>query len=749
MPSTSEVPVVTPLGADYFSLLELTGTEAISSLFSFRLRISAQNSAKDTPPEVDFSALLGKEMTFAVPINTGDDQAKQAFRRFSGICIRLSQEVITDAHTEYLAELVPEVWLLQLQTRSRIFQRLNVPDILKAVLPTTNVVYNLTVKSYEPREYCVQYNESDFDFASRLMEEEGIFYFFEFTDENIHKMIVCDSDLNHQPLPGTAEIHYDVASMVGRESDSSDICEWKRSQVLRSGAITLRDFNFQLPGKNLEAKKTPLATAQTGTVSHTLNVSANSSREVYEYPGGYAKRFDGIDKSGGDQAANLQKIFDDNARTANLRAQAQTVGSVLIRGASKCNNFIAGGKFTFCDHPDGNGDYILTSVTHQFTSAHEERSGESYHFSYSNEFTCIPSSIPFRPQRVTPKPTTLGVQTAIVVGPSGEEIFTDKYGRVKVQFPWDRDGTNDATSSCWLRVSTLWAGKQWGMIHLPRIGNEVIVDFVHGDPDCPIVTGCVYSPANMPPWVLPDHKTQSGVMSRSTTGGAVADCNIIRFEDKKGAEQIFINAQFDSDLRVENDSREIIGNDHHVIVTRDERLKISGKLDEHIVGNVTRKEDGNVAEHIVGNETRKVDGNVEATIGGNDSEKITGNHGLNVVGSQAVKVGTKQSINVGTSREAKIGTNEAVEAGTNLYLKGGTNVVIEAGVSLTIKVGSNFINIGPSGVSIQGTMVMINSGGAAGQGTAPSPDAPAAPAAPADPVDPDTADDGTKAAKLK
>jgi len=744
----TQVPVTTPLGEDKFHLAELTGTESISSLFSFRLCLASPNPSQNTPAEVDFSKLLGQEMSFSTPVNTGDDEAKQTKRHFSGICVSFSQDATSETQTEFIAVIVPKFWLLQLKIQSRIFQRLNVPDILKEVLSSLSVDYHLNRDSYEPREYCVQYNESDFAFASRLMEEEGIFYFFEFTESG-HKMVVNDSDLNYPTLAGTGNIDFITAALSGKKGASGEVTDWRKSQLLNPGAITLRDFNFQLPGKNLEAKKTPLGSAQAGTVNHTLNTSANSSLEIYEYPGGYAKRFDGIDKSGGDQAAKLQKVFQDNTRTANLRAQAQTAGALLIHGASSCNNFASGGKFTLHEHSDANGDYILTSVSHSLSTAYAERGGESRELSYSNEFTCIPTSIPFRPQRVTPKPVIFGVQTATVAGPSGEEIFTDKYGRVKVQFPWDRDGKNDATSSCWLRVSTLWSGKQWGTINLPRIGQEVIVSFVGGDPDCPLVTGSVYGPANMPPWLLPDHKTQSGIMSRSSSGGGLADCNVIRFEDKKGAEQIFVNAQFDHDLRIENDSREFVGNDCHVIVANDERVKISGKLDEHIVGDVTRKEDGNVGEHVVGNETRKVDGNVAVTIGGNDSEKISGNLGLDVGGNDALKVGGKLSVTVGTSREVKVGTNEAVEAGMNLYLKGGMCVVIEAGMQLTLKVGGNFITIGPEGVSIQGTMVMINSGGAAGSGTAPSPDSPAAPSAPSDPADPDTADDGTKAAKLK
>ncbi len=303
-----------------------------------------------------------------------------------------------------------------------------------------------------------------------------------------------------------------------------------------------------------------------------------------------------------------------------------------------------------------------------------------------------------------------GPQTAVVVGPAGEEIYPDKYGRVKVQFHWDRLGKKDENSSCWVRVSQPWAGKNWGAINIPRINQEVIVEFLEGDPDRPIITGRVYNDDQMPPYTLPDHMTRTTFMSRSTKSGGSANYNELRFEDKKGNEQIFLNAEKDMDHRVENDSREFIGNDRHLIVKNDQKEKVQG------------------GQHI--------------QIVKDRNEKVGGDASLEVTGNQNDKVGQNMSLQVGQNLQEKSGQNYAHEAGMAIHLKAGMNVVIEAGLELTIKASGGFINIGPAGVAISGTLVLINSGGAAGSGSGSSPTSPKAP------KDPDQADDGSKGGKM-
>ena len=318
--------------------------------------------------------------------------------------------------------------------------------------------------------------------------------------------------------------------------------------------------------------------------------------------------------------------------------------------------------------------------------------------------------MPFRPARITPKPFVQGPQTALVVGKSGEEIWVDKYGRVKVQFYWDRQGKKDENSSCWIRVSQPWAGKNWGAMWIPRIGQEVIVDFLEGDPDRPLITGRVYNAEETVPYTLPDHQTVSTFKSRSSKGGGSANYNEIRFEDKKDSEQIFINAEKDMDLRVENDSREYVKNDRHLIVHNDQHELVEADKHGHVKGKHFEAIDGDMS--------LKVDGDVKEQVGGG------------------------MSLQVGQSMNEKVGQTWAKEAGKTIHIKAGMTLILEAGMQLSLKGPGGFVDIGPAGVTIQGTMVLINSGGAAGSAPDASPQDPDAP------KDPDTADDGTKFTKL-
>lgn len=674
--------VTTPLGDDVLLLAGFEGEEFLSGLYHFRMDLLsplANNS------DIKYENILGKEVTIEVDIDSADGEAH---RYFSGICYRFSQGNRDDLFDRFEAWIVPKFWLLTRTTRTRVYQQKSVPDILKDVMSTLDVDWQIQ-GTFEKREYCVQYRESDFDFACRLMEDEGIFYFFQHK-KGSHKMVVGNTSQPFAAADGPTAALFETAE--ASESDANHVNFWTKIQEIKSGKLTLWDKNFQLPDKNLEAKKTSTTTVAAGTVTHQLKVGGNENFELYDFPGGFAKRFDGIDKSGGEQASELSKVYQDNVRTAGIRMDQEAAGAITVTGKSNCNYFTTGYKFTLDQHPDGNGDYLLTHIKHEAKTGTAYRSGETSDFQYHNEFTCLPFAVTYRPERKTPKPTVKGVETAKVVGPSGQEIFTDKYGRVKVQFPWDREGQEDANSSCWLRVTTMWAGKQWGSMFIPRIGQEVIVDFMEGDPDCPIIVGSVYNPSQMPPYTLPDNKTRSGIKSRSADQGGPDNYNEIRFEDKKGSEQIFINAEMDMDLRVEKESREFVGANQHIVVTTDRK------------------------------------------------EKVGGNHHVEVTSNHNEKIGQQLSLNVGTNRAVKVGQNDAVDAGMAVHIKAGTTVVIEAGAQLSLKVGGNFIDISSAGVVIQGSMVMINSGGAAGSGAGASPTAP---------EKPDTADDGTKGTKLE
>jgi type VI secretion system secreted protein VgrG len=682
--------ITTPLGKDVLLLLGFSGQEAISSLFQFHLDLLAENQKTFT-----FDSLLGQKICVTLMLPGGKE------RYFHGILSSFSQGSRDQRFTRYRAEVVPQFWLLTRKVQSRIFQHLSVPDILKQVLQGLDVTWEIN-GTYQPRDYCVQYRETDFNFASRLMEEEGIYYFFKHTAD-AHKMVIADTQQSHTDL---GSLIYEELGGGGREEER--IYQWEKVQELRSGKYTLWDHCFELPHKHLEAEKPVLDSVSVGTVTHKLKVGGNDKLEICDYPGAYAQRFDGVDAGGGNKASELQKIFEDNRRTVGIRMQQETVPALVINGASNCRQLVSGHKFTLARHFNANGPYVITSISHVAQHGFSTSSDSESH--YSNVLTCMPFGVPFRPLRSTPRPFVHGSHTATVVGPAGEEIFTDKYGRVKVQFHWDRQGKNDADSSCWARVGTPWAGKQWGMIHIPRIGQEVIVDFLEGDPDQPIIVGSVYNADQMPPYKLPDNKTQSGVRSNSTKGGGQNDRNEMRFEDKIGSEQVFVFAQKDKDERVKNDSREWVGNDRHLMVIANQKESVGA--DKHT--------------HVKGNCMEKIDSALSLTVGGDLNQKNGGD----------------LSIQVGGNQHEKVGQVYASEAGQEIHLKAGMKIIIEAGMQISLVGPGGFVDIGPAGVTIQGTMVLINSGGAAGSGTS------ASPKSPKDPADPDVADDGSKAGKL-
>jgi type VI secretion system secreted protein VgrG len=453
-------------------------------------------------------------------------------------------------------------------------------------------------------------------------------------------VVFGDGAVNYQPIEGEADVAFHVAdSRVAQEESVTDLV---LSRQIRSGKVTIRDFNYEKPELDLTSQE---------------QADSFEALEVYDYPGEYLEQGRG---------RSLAQIRLQQAMTFKDKAE----------GHGACPRFIPGFVFTLTDHElDAfNQDYLVVELGHmgsQQQALDEESAGGD--ISYSNHFVAIPSSVTFRPARNTPKPVVEGVQTAIVVGPDGEEIYTDDqgYGRVKVQFHWDRQGKYDEKSSCWIRVSQNWAGKNWGAFFLPRIGHEVIVDFLEGDPDLPIITGRLYNAEAVPPYELPAQKTKSTIKSLSSPGGG--GFNEIRFEDKKGEEELFIHGEKNLDLRVKHDRKEWIGSDSHLIVQK--------------------------------NLFEGVEGNKHLTVRSDYNEKVDGTI----------------SIESGQDMQEKAGGKHALDAGQEIHLKAGMKVIIEAGTQVSLKAGSSFVDIGPAGVSIQGTMVNINSGGSAGSGSGSSP----------------------------
>ena len=457
----------TPLPPGVLLPLDFQGREALSQLYAFELGLVASNTQA-----VPFERLLGTELTLTL-----SPPGLQA-RYFSGICSRFSEGDRSGKTTMYRAELVPAFWLLTKTRGRRIFQDKSVPDILRNVLGGLSADYRLQ-GSYEPRNYCVQYRESDFDFASRLMEEEGIYYYFTHSADG-HQLVLGDSPAAHQDVPGVRTLTYDPRANPPPGSPTVD--SWTKSQLLRSAKVTLGDHQFELPQDRIEASAAMQESVVAGQVTHQLQVPATSNLELYDYPGGYAERFDGVGPGGDDRPGELEKIQPDAERTAGLRIQAEAAGALAIDGSSSAGNLTSGHRFALSGHFDADGQYVLTEVEHD-ASLPDPNSG---HLSYANTFRSIPASLPFRPPRTTPIPTAGGPETAVVVGPAGEETYTDRYGRIKVQFHWDREGKHDERSSCWIRVAQpVVQGPQVS----PVIGDEVIVAFEEGDPDRPIVIG--------------------------------------------------------------------------------------------------------------------------------------------------------------------------------------------------------------------------------------------------------------------
>lgn len=617
--------LTTPVGKDKLLIRSIDGMEGISQLFSFRVECFANND-----DVIDFSKLVGQTICVRVLLDAVDPNAPKRF--FHGLVQTVTRGARGYTNTSYNLQAVPNFWMLTRITQSRIFQQMSVPDILKKVLVGFSVSFELQ-GTYQPRDYCSQYRESDFDFASRVMEEEGIFYFFKH-EENNHVMVVADSPTAHKDLPHSPTIYYDPD--IGGVEDVVIVYSWEKSQTLRSGKTTHWDHCFELPHKSLEAQDLIVETVQVGDITHKLKVGGNERMELYDYPGGYAQRFDGISPSGGDQAGELQKIFEDNKRTTKIRMQQEAVNSLNITGYTSYLGITPGFKVALERHFEDNDSYVLTRSHFSIPQMGGYAGDENLETPPPEiVFNCIPFTLPFRPQRVSAKPVVYGTQTAIVVGPAGEEIYTDKYGRVKIQLLWDRNGKFDSSSSCWCRCAFPWAGKNYGFISIPRIGHEVVVAFEEGDPDQPIIVGSVYNADMMPPWGLPDNKTQSGYQTRTEKGGN-DNLNVLQFEDKKGSEFIFLHGEKDYHTRVKNDSYSNYGRDVHRYIERNliEEIKnevhrlIKNSLYEEISSSVHTKIGANQQVQVTGNVIRDITGNVSDTFKADHSEKTTGKYSV-------------------------------------------------------------------------------------------------------------------------
>ncbi len=631
MPSYSQADrafkVETVLGPDKLLLEGFSGQERISQPFQYLVELVSQDKA------VSPLDLLRTKVTLSVEIPGG------SARHFHGLINRFVQLGQAGDLTSYEAEVVPWLWFLSLTADCRIFQNQSVLEIVEEIFskyPEADY-QNKCVGAYEPREYCVQYRETDLHFVSRLLEEEGIFYYFVHSDSG-HKLILMDDTSMVEPCPVRSK--YQVATTAEASYGEGVITDLRREHVVNPTRVTLRDYDFLQPKNTLHATQ-----------------GSDEQGEIYDYPGEYLD-------------------LDRGERYANLHLQERTTEREVIRGASTCRTLATGFKFELDDYyiAAANQHYLVVGAGHQARGG-GYRSGKAEN-TYSNQFDCVPATTPFRPPRLTPRPFVQGSQTAVVAGPSGEEIHTDKHGRVKVQFHWDRLGKNDEKSSCWIRVSQPWAGKNWGSVTIPRIGQEVIVEFLEGDPDFPIITGRVYNADQVPPYELPANQTQSGTKSRSTKGGGKEDFNEIRFEDKKGSEELYIHAQKDKKGVVENDDTLEVGNNQVATIKKDR--------------------------------THEVKENDKLEVGNNQVATIKKDRTHEVKENDKLKVGQKLDIDAGESVTIKTGAaTVTMKSGGDINIKGG-NITIEGSATITVKAsGTGEVNAGGP-LTIKGAIVSIN-----------------------------------------
>jgi len=605
--------VTTPADEDgrKFDLMKIQGEEQISGLFRYTLMLRSEDG------NVDFKKMVGQPITVTIEMYNGSK------RYINGIVSRFMQGAFDGNITTYYAEIRPWLWQLTLTSNSKIFQNQSVLDIIKEVFSDSGFTdfEEKTIKTYKPREYCVQYQETAFTFVSRLMEDEGIFYFFKHEDGK-HTLVIADDLDAHEPCPGLEYARMRYASLQDR-TDDIFIIDCTLEQQMIPNKYATEDFNFETPHNDLLT---------------TVDGKEKGKFRIYEYPGNYGVTGDG------------EKISDK-------RIEMYELPQKILKGEGFCRAFIAGYKFDLEEHErqDMNISYVLKQLS---VNADQDE--------YRNTFEAFPADVPFRPARTAAKPKIVGTQTAIVVGKSGEEIWTDQYGRVKVQFHWDQEGKRDENSSCWVRVTQTWAGKGWGTLFIPRIGAEVIVSFLEGDPDRPIITGTVYNASQTVPYNLPAEKTKSTMKTNSSLGGG--GFNEIRFEDKKGSEEIYTHAQKDQNEMVEN----------------------------------------NMSTTVKSNQSIMVNKNKTETVGMNKAESIGIGKALSIGAAYQISVGGAMNTTVALGQAEEVGLIKQVVVGKKFELTCGKGkIIVEKSGKITIK-GTEFEFTASGSVKINGSVIDLN-----------------------------------------
>jgi type VI secretion system secreted protein VgrG len=684
MPTYTQAPhrieIRTPLGHDALYLIAIDGHEEYSRLFHYSLEMFSD--LEDIQP----ADIVGKNVSLVVKFP--DDSQ----RFFNGHMQRFTHIGVGDRGTQYRGEVVPWLWFLTKTADCRIFQEKDVKEIITKIFDDLGFSdYEFKLQGHHPKhEYCVQYRETDFNFVCRLMEEEGIFFFFRH-EEGKHTLVMADHAGAY--VDGGEKAKYFGDERAG-DVRNENVMGWEHRYEYRTGKWAHTDYNFEKPNNSLD----PTCNILMGTTNTVINLEKNKNFEIYDYPGTYKEKA-------------------DSEKFVKVRMEDDEAPYDVVTGTGICRSFNPGTKFKVdhhrAKHEEGK-QYVITSISHTARIGAYVTGGGAAESTYTNSFTCVPDKVVIRPARLSPKPVINGSQTAVVTGPHGEEIWPDKYGRVKVQFHWDREGKMDDKSSCWIRVAQPGAGRGWGMMSIPRVGQEVVITFLEGDPDRPLVTGVVYNAGQMPSRKLPDEKTKCYIKSNTSTGGE--GHNEIMFEDKKDKEMVYVHGEKDVNIRCKNNYHEIVGYEKE---DGSKRLLVHQDNEAIIKGSEFKTIEGSRKQLIVENS--------EEVIKGEKKELIHLDNGLHIKGAHKEKVDGDWNLTVGGKKQVKVGTNYALESGQEIHMKAGMKCVIEAGMQLTIKGPGGFIDIGPTGISIVGTLVNINSGGSPGTGSGSSPAEPSDP----------------------
>ncbi|MBA4820067.1 type VI secretion system tip protein VgrG [Pantoea ananatis] len=646
----------------------LSGSEALSQSFVLQAELLS------TDARIDRKSLLGKPVTFTLPTDGLLSAVNPRYinGKITQIGVR-SEELGGVRYAVYGLTVESDLWPMKRDRNLRIFQSQTVPQIVQTLLKEYGVnVETRLAGSYRVWEYCVQYQESSFDFISRLMELEGMYYFFRHEADK-HTLVLCDAPDQHQAFPGYETIAYHVTPSGGSVTEEG-VSQWALSESVTPGMYSTDDYDFRKPNAwMLQARQNPVSPTP-------------GSVDVYDWPGRFVEHGHG-------------------EYYARIRQEVWQVEHHMVSGSGTATGIAPGYTFALLNAPhfSDNGKYLVTSAHYDFEE-NSYASGDVGATRHNIDFTVLPAAVTYRAKPETPWPKTHGPQTAKVVGPKGESIWTDKYGRVKVKFHWDRLAKGDDTSSCWVRVSSAWAGQGFGGVQIPRVGDEVVVDFINGDPDRPIVTGRVYNEASMPPWDLPGDATRMGFMTRSKDGHQ-ANASYLFFEDKPGGELLNMHAEKDMNISVENDKTVAIDGSRTTTIGKEQNDEVTGDATFHYKQKRTTTVDQLESNIFNNGESTEIKNGRKLNLkSGGDESNITGGQKLNLNGTREVTISNGDILNVQAE-----GRKQYINGNVEEEINGNVGVNINGNWTQTVEGGTAFIS-SPNLIRIQSaTKVEIDS----------------------------------------